>query len=648
MFFALALRPHHALAQSTEQPTLAISTSYTVEDLSTVAVKSIFDVEGQAGASELTIPIHKGADNVSVALQDGATLAFELVENDRLLVTDVAAATDDRGWSFVVTYQAPLFTSFGTATVLEVAPLTYDSNILSQRLTIASDVQIGIPRLLGPEWTASAIVAGQDLYTWEVEGGAIDYTVGALYGEQSIADIHIQQTLTNDSWWWKTLRVIVPPDASQQQIFLQSVQPQPSQVRLDHDGNIVISYVLHPKQTIVAEVHAQAQVVANQRSASSGTAAGAIPEALLQHYTSLSNGWQEWVVESVSAVGEVGDDRALLSKLYARAQEHEVIGETAYNRAEQRAQVLVAAARDNNLPARIIVGKLFENESTGEVQNTARSHVWTEVYLPDSGWVVVDPSDQGPYLDEQLIDMRYLALGIRSVSPTIPMFPVDSTTVGYLNQETVDLEAYEPTIDATKYMILPGLAMQSITIRTADGSIIDNTGLQIGDQLRELGSLAPLQGVSLRSFAAASKAFSQESVTYGVLSANGVQDAMSTTMFTVNYLPMGIIGLLVIASMVTTVILRSRRSSGMLSEAALTSLSSGADTAGSMQTDTYDAVASSETDDGIIGSQVGRAATTTPTSYSRTRTPSRASTNENAPNTVYRRRRARRQKKLIQ
>ena len=77
------------------------------------------------------------------------------------------------------------------------------------------------------------------------------------------------------------------------------------------------------------------------------------------------------------------------------------------------AHVMIAAARNAKIPARYVSGYIFRGDS--HVLGAEASHAWCEAYLPPSGWIGFDPTN------DRLVDDHYVKIAIgrayRDVSP---------------------------------------------------------------------------------------------------------------------------------------------------------------------------------------------------------------------------------------
>ena len=69
------------------------------------------------------------------------------------------------------------------------------------------------------------------------------------------------------------------------------------------------------------------------------------------------------------------------------------------------AHLLLAMCRSLGIPARYVSGYLYD-EKRGHLRGAHESHAWVEVYVPNRGWVGLDPTNR------QGVDERYITLAV--------------------------------------------------------------------------------------------------------------------------------------------------------------------------------------------------------------------------------------------
>lgn len=79
--------------------------------------------------------------------------------------------------------------------------------------------------------------------------------VNAVFGEFQIFDFTLLYHLKNPGKGIGEIEIAIPPDTAFQKVTYQKIEPQPTNVRVDNDGNWLAKYFLNPKQktTIIAK-----------------------------------------------------------------------------------------------------------------------------------------------------------------------------------------------------------------------------------------------------------------------------------------------------------------------------------------------------------------------------------------------------------
>lgn len=521
-----------------------LDTTYTVEkDFKTTVetVVTVLNRSSQRSPSSLRLPVSGSAISGMSAryTDDGRDVKtrFSAESNEIVLETTRNDTGKGKRWSVAVQYTTDAGRQLGTTYLLSVAPVR-ELPVVSQTVSIRSDLKLGVAASRGSEPDVTTIEEGYQVLRWQDQKGPLDGVVGILVGENSVANVRIEKTLRNATFWWQTQTVTLPPDTNQQKAFLESITPEPSKIHLDTDGNILAEYRLRPRQSINVVAESRIEVNNYTYSLDSKSSLQDIPQGLAGDYTTLNDIWQ-------SNNGGEDTDSPVLEQIKAAYQantETTFNGETEFQIREKRVNSLVGTLRGKGIPARVVYGKVFGDG--GRLLSRAENHVWLEAYLPGTGWMTLDPwfETNGNYFGET--DVQRVGLVLRGLRPDFPPEQLSKTSVVFTDQTVNQEEEPKPVVpqlNATKYMLLPGLAMQVISVEMPAGNIVDDTGLMVpGQGLQPLGSLSPMQRVSIRALSLGADAFSSGTAQYGTLAENATElaDSSAETGTSISYLPL--------------------------------------------------------------------------------------------------------------
>lgn len=554
--------------------TLAVGDqSYTVSSSYKVAADGNGTVShtinaAKSGTNPETIKIPlAGSDQNSISARFGDTQATaELSEdNNSIVITVPSSASAAEGWSLTMSYKATLLKELGGVKGVQAPALEgIGLDITSQKTVISADINIGLASAL-PSPDKTDIASGEQIFTYENKTGPVEDMVTLLFNDETSVVVDVSSRLENSRWWWSTVELTLPPDTNQQQVILESLEPSPSNVRLDQDGNILAQYNLGPRGSL----DVTGKMVINTKNINYDLDSSAnlqeVPENVRNLYTQQTNKWYggqlEIDINPASSASEVVNDIYQAVVNHAKEQTFKFNNpdfsgpSLAY---DSYANLLIGELRAKSVPARAVLGKLVTNGQF--ILDKSINHTWVEAYLPDVGWITLDPAlaVYGNYFGSS--DVMHVGLALWGVADDAPPVNLDESTVSYI-KERAEITEMIPEVKATKYMILPGLSIMNVSVNMPVGVITDGNAVQYGGSIKQLGSLAPLQKASSNTFAIGSSAFASEEVIYGYSDGEALVTELATTQSSNNFIVMIVILVLIIAMIVMLIIMRRRRGS---------------------------------------------------------------------------------------
>ena len=273
----------------------------------------------------------------------------------------------------------------------------------------------------------------------------------AAFGKAQMFDFTLKYHLHNPNLGQAYTEIALPPDIpGQQQIIYDKLAPAPSSIRTDADGNTLATYLLSPNQNLDVIFTGWAKIDATYPDLDSPKLISDIPKDLRDTYTVSQKYWETHDAELIKKVKELTDSKkpavenaraiydyvtSTLQYNTARINEDlERMGGAAAFRDPKNAvcmeftDLFITMARIAGIPAREIDGYAYTTDSDNHPifypgLGSDILHAWAQVYLPDEGWIMVDPtwgSTTGGIDFFGRMDLNRIAFAIRGTDSQKP------------------------------------------------------------------------------------------------------------------------------------------------------------------------------------------------------------------------------------
>jgi len=411
-----------------------------------------------------------------------------------------------------IEYEAEdLLANFKQSQNVLVPPFEIGGQVTKQTIEIASPLDGLGGTLVGIKPDSTSTTGNVQTYKFSKDG-LIDTPIVLQNGVSSNAKLELKADLENKSFWWVTKTVVLPLDTNQQQSYIESIEPKPTKVRVDKDGNIIAKFRLRPFKKI--RVKAVADVVIEQKSYDLENDAGfqQIPVDIAADYTGNTDIWPDKWLQNL---GLNKEDLRKKTVIKATEEVYKAVADKSadYNpkfsypdriassnqpasTSLDNADVLTSALRSAGIPARVVGGVITNNQLS--VFDKAENYVWVEAYIPEIGWMTVDPV-QGKF-GQQFFGQsgaEKIGLSIWGVNDKLPEFEPSGASVEY-NTSSLPKEKFtNNAVGGQKFILLPGISLQRVVASMPAGVIHDEVAIRSGGKEQQLGSLAPLQKMSV-------------------------------------------------------------------------------------------------------------------------------------------------------
>ncbi len=541
-FAIILLGAHRLYAQGDFR--IDTNLTYQIESSGSTRVLETYTVTGSGSnkyldSITLSTPVDD-ATEIEASYSDGAPIPFTVTTKSstdqgytytykEVVLKFPRKNTGTAPWQFKLNYTTAKLVdikgSARTAYIPAISPSQDQSGGYSVYVTVPRGFDP--PRSSGAVPTSEGIVNGRAVYSF-TQADLAKQAIALTFGDQTIYNVNFNFPLKNDSALPRTMTVTLPPDTSSQKIYVNSLDPRPKATRLDADGNILADYVVPARSNIVVKTDISAVVrYLEYDVAASGTKAD-IPAALVQNYTSSTRYWQSVDPDVLIKSKQV---TAGLDKVsdQIKAIHNSVIQTLTYNDAKikynvrqgaskaidnptnavclEYSDLMIAMLRAQGIPARMPVGYAYTGDLKASREVADSLHSWVEAYVPNVGWINVDPTWGEKYDNFGKSDLDHFAFAIWGQSDSLPA----ATMVGEADQAY----QYEQTkisyggelpkpklttgVRATRWVILPFVSLLQYAVNGPEGVAGDNYELLISGALQkklDLGSLAPSQQVA--------------------------------------------------------------------------------------------------------------------------------------------------------
>lgn len=246
--FLFLLFPSTIYAQSQDNFLTSVNSVYTVKESGTTHVLLSFKLKNKSGsyyASSYTIGVgFNSIDNLHAFDQQGSITPVVKKEADKTTIT-----LNFNGKVAGTGNVLPFTVSFDTQNVATKVGNIWEvtiPGIINQEDFESFNVHIDIP----PSFGKPAYIKPQQL------GNTLDFTKAELhksgifigFGDKQIYHFNLTYHITNKDIYPIQTEIALPPTTNYQEVSVESIQPKPTNVIRDKDGNWLAQYYLLPLQ----------------------------------------------------------------------------------------------------------------------------------------------------------------------------------------------------------------------------------------------------------------------------------------------------------------------------------------------------------------------------------------------------------------
>lgn len=420
------------------------------------------------------------AANVSARSSSGSNFPVEIqkdgdITNIKVSFTDTSVGKGVQR-HFSITYENASFAvRTGEVWEISIPRLGGGSNFRSYQLVLQIPKSFGLEAYISP--TPVTKEQTDTGYTYTFNKNSLTQTgVTAAYGQFQVFSFNLSYHLENPLTRGSSTEIALPPDTAFQKVYIQKIEPKPSNVTVDQDGNWIATYDLSSRQRIDVTVTGAVQIFASYRSFAKATNKEINADLAATEYWQVDDPKIQALARELKTPKAIYDYVSQNLHYDTNRVQPNVQRMGAVAALENPSQAIcmeftdlfIAISRAAGIPAREINGYAYtenpEVEPLGLVADVL--HSWPEYYDKEkSVWVPVDPtwgSTTGGVDFFNKLDLRHFAFVIHGQSSREP-YPPGSYKLGPNPQKDVfvsfgqlpDNRITIPKMSIAPYRVLP-------------------------------------------------------------------------------------------------------------------------------------------------------------------------------------------------
>ena len=351
---------------------------------------------------------------------------------------------------FSIVYENPTFAvRTGEVWEISVPRIGEETNFRNYTLTLKVPKAFGLEAYISPQPASRNLDDNGYTYVFNKESVS-ENGISAGFGQFQVFTFNLAYHLENPLSKATSTEIAIPPDTAFQKVYIQKIDPKPTNVAVDSDGNWIATFDLSPRQRIDVTVSGSVQIFASYRS---------FPKPSAEELNESLKEDVYW---------ETGDAKIkeLALKLKTPEAIYNYVSQTLeydFSRVQPNAQrmgavsalqnpnqaicmeftdLFIAIARAAGIPAREVNGYAYtenpELQPLGLVADVL--HAWPEYYDREKGvWIPIDPTwgstTNGVDFFNKL-DLRHFAFVLHGRSSREP-YPPGSYKLGPNPQKDV-------------------------------------------------------------------------------------------------------------------------------------------------------------------------------------------------------------------
>jgi hypothetical protein len=271
-------------------------------------------------------------------------------------------------------------------------------------------------------------------------------------------------------------------------VYLNKLDPKPESIRIDADNNVLASYTLQPNQKITVRTDILAEVRYLKYDLARSGQLGDIPRDLKSKYTKATHYWNSDNPVIKQKAESLTKDKKNVAEM-VRAINNYVIETLNYNNEKikynvrqgsleafknpnnavclEYSDLTIAMLRSVGIPARMPVGYGYSGNLKQSTSVSDSLHSWVEAYVPNVGWINLDPTWGEKFNNFGISDIDHFAFAVWGVNDSEPVAVTEAgTDINYQYENaTLGYTTFRPhathdaKLQSSKFVLLPFISI---------------------------------------------------------------------------------------------------------------------------------------------------------------------------------------------
>lgn len=342
--------------------------------------------------------------------------------------------------------------SFDTKDIAEKLGNIWEINIppiANQEKSAFFNVHVRVPEPFGLPSYEKPVHSGKNLDYSREELGASGISIG--FGDSQVYKFNLQYHLKNNGLFSSQETIVLPASTNYQDVEIEKINPKPTNVTVDSDGNWIALYNMNGQESLGVSVTGNARIYISPKEDN------LTDEQIILYTKSLPHWEQSSKIKTLSQSLRTPEAiyNYVVKKLtydFSRVRENSirfgaqyVIDHPSSAACLEFTDLFIAMARAAGIPAREVDGFAYTQNIKQKPLSLANDvlHAWPEYYdLKQNAWIMVDPTWEnttGGTDYFHTLDFDHVAFVVKGASSDYPI-PAGDYKIEGQNTKDVNVE----------------------------------------------------------------------------------------------------------------------------------------------------------------------------------------------------------------